>query len=174
MKICEKDEFTLLWSQKADEGDRLVSGAGNMMSRFPFNQTPLYTSADEGMCSGISIVTQCWFLALRCVTSDTTTYFIMSFYEFKWEDRNEKAFCVLIEKVSVQRFACFLLNEKFEFKCNVFVWYVLVCSRARSGLSRTVISTVGACQRIHPAGIVSLIRGGHKGSGGPGVWVVNN
>ena len=92
----------MLWSQKADEGDRLVSGAGNMMSRFPFNQTPLYTSADEGMCSGISIVTQCWFLALRCITSDTSTCFIMSFHKFKLEDRNEKDFCVLIEKVSVK------------------------------------------------------------------------
>ena len=102
----------MLWSQKADEGDRLVSGAGNMMSRFPFNQTPLYTSADEGMCSGISIVTQCWFLALRCVTSDTT-YFIMSFYEFKCKNRNENEFCVLIEKVSLKRFAC--LIEKIGF-----------------------------------------------------------
>ena len=143
----------MLWSQKADEGDRLVSGAGNMMSRFPFNQTPLYTSADEGMCSGISIVTQCRFLALRCITSDTSTCFIMSFHEFKLEDRNEKEFCVLIEKVSVQRFACFLLIEKFEFKCNVFVWYVLVCSRARSGLSRTVISTVARVKGFTQRGL---------------------
>ena len=45
----------------------------------------------------------------------------MSFYEFKLEDRNEKEFCVLIEKVSVQRFARFLLIEKFGFECNVFV-----------------------------------------------------
>ena len=35
----------------------------------------------------------------------------MSFYEFKWEDRNEKEFCVLIEKVSVSRFACLQLKS---------------------------------------------------------------
>ena len=151
----------MLWSQKADEGDRLVSGAGNMMSRFPFNQTPLYTSADEGMCSGISIVTQCWFLALRCVTSDTT-YFIMCYiwyyilYNVVWvqvgRQKWKRVLC-LIMKVSVQRFACFLLIEKIEFKCNVFVWYVLVCSRARSGLSRTVISTVARVKGFTQRGL---------------------
>ena len=173
----------MLWSQKADEGDRLVSGAGNMMSRFPFNQTPLYTSADEGMCSGISIVTQCWFLALRCVTS-VTTYFKMCYiwyyilYNVVWvqvgRQKWKGVLCFNWEGIS-SKICMFSINWK------VWIWvqcFRLICASVLEGQKWTQqdgYKYSGACQRIHPrAGIVSLIRGGHKGSGGPGVWVVNN